>query len=414
MKWKEKLNKLRFSADGDRTFSHVVLFFLVMVLLTLIARGTAGTRLARVTTISPTGGELSRSIRVSGTAKPVGSHFITVPAGLTVSRVNKTTLDKVSEGDVIAVIDQAALDELVIRERARLRQMELQLESQLKWSGVSARDLNAAQKDYDRAKEKYDRIQADEDSTQEDILAAMTALDEARVELEQARAEYNEQVLLKEPSARTLMLDIDTATARVNELLRVQDQEYQILAEASGLISDQPLTEETVTTGQEQIGISGIGKGFTLTFQVPKEDVDDLTRNEPRLTVTQGDLEVSIEKYSADVTTLDQSFVTFTASLRETGWTTDPITVTGDLWKEEYDVCIPMSALRQDSDGYFVYVLSTTQTLMGIDKRVSRVDVSIEQTDGRYAAVSGSLGSEQVILSSSKPLSDGDSVRVGP
>ena len=114
------------------------------------------------------------------------------------------------------------------------------------------------------------------------------------------------------------------------------------------------------------------------------------------------------------MTTLDQSFVTFTASLRETGWTTDPITVTGDLWKEEYDVCIPMSALRQDSDGYFVYVLSTTQTLMGIDKRVTRVDVSIEQTDGRYAAVSGSLGSEQVILSSSKPLSDGDSVRVGP
>ena len=401
MKWKEKLNKLRFSADGDRTFSHVVLFFLVMVLLTLIARGTAGARLARVTTISPTGGELSRSVRVSGTAKPVGSHFTTVPAGLTVTKVNKITLDKVSEGDVIAIIDQAALDELVIRERARL-------------SDVSDRDLNSAQKDYDRAKEKYDGIQADEDSTQEDILAAMTTLDQARADLEQAREEYKEQVLMKEPSARTLMMDIDTATARVNELLRVQDQEYQILAEASGLISDQPLAEGIVTTGQEQIGISGIGKGFTLTFQLPKEETGDLMRNEPRLTVTQGELEVTIEKYSSDVTTLDQSFVTFTASLRETGWTTDPITVTGDLWKEEYDICIPMSALRQDSDGYFVYVLNTTQTLMGIDKRVSRVDVSIEQTDGRYAAVSGPLGSEQVILSSSKPLSDGDSVRVGP
>lgn len=414
MKWKEKLNKLRFSTDGDRTFSHVVLFFLVMVLLTLIARGTAGAKLARVTVISPTGGELSRSIRVSGTAKPVGSHFSAVPAGLTVSKVMKTTLDKVSEGDLIAVVDQAALDEMVIRERAKLRQMELQLESQLKWSGVSTRDLNAAQKDYDRAKDKYDRIQADEDSTQDEILSAMADLDEARVDLDLAREEYNEQVLLKEPSARTLMLDIDTATARVDELLRVQAQAYQILAEASGLISDQPLTEGAVTTGQEQIGISGIGKGFTLTFHVPKEDVDDLTQNEPRLTVTQGELEVSIEKYSADVTTLDQPYVTFTASLRETGWTTDPITVTGDLWKEEYEVCIPMSALRQDSDGYFVYVLSTTQTLMGIDKRVSRVGISIEQTDGRYAAVSGSFGSEQVILSSSKPLSDGDSVRVGP
>ena len=56
MKWKEKLNKLRFSADGDRTFSHVVLFFLVMVLLTLIARGAAGAKLARVSVISPSSG----------------------------------------------------------------------------------------------------------------------------------------------------------------------------------------------------------------------------------------------------------------------------------------------------------------------------------------------------------------------
>ena len=59
--------------------------------------------------------------------------------------------------------------------------------------------------------------------------------------------------------------------------------------------------------------------------------------------------------------------------------------------------------------------METTQTLMGTDKRVVRRDIFIENTDGRYAAVSGDLNnSDQVILSSSKPLSDGDSVRVGP
>ena len=107
--------------------------------------------------------------------------------------------------------------------------------------------------------------------------------------------------------------------------------------------------------------------------------------------------------------------VTFTAKLRETGWTDKGISITGDLWRSDYDLCVPMSALRQDSDGYFVYVMETTQTLMGTDKRIVRRDVYIENTDGPYAAVSGNISSnDQVILSSSKPLSDGDSVRVGP
>ena len=415
MKFKDKLKIIFFSSDRDRTFSHVLIFFFVMVLLTLIARGTAGAKLARVTLDSPSSGELSRSIRVTGSAKPVISHFSAVPAGLTIEKVEKKVLDKVSTGDVIAVVNQAALDELVIRQRAALQQMENQLESQLKWSDVSDRDLKAAQKTYNRKKEEYDRIKADEDSSKEEILDAMEAVDAARAALSLAQEEYYEEVLLEEPSARLLMLDIDAATARVAELLAIQAQEYKIYAETAGILADQPLTDGTVTTGEEQIGISGHGKGFILAFQIPQEDAEDLIRNNPELTVTQKELEVTIEKYSVDVTTRDQPFVTFTASLREPGWTEDPITVTGDLWSEEYDICIPMSALRQDTNGYFVYVMETTQTLMDIDKRAIRRDIYIENTDGRYAAVSGNISSnDQVILSSSKPLSDGDSVRVGP
>lgn len=413
MKWKDKLQKLRSSSDSDRTFSHVLLFFFVMVLLTLIARGTAGSRLARVTVTTPTSQDLSQSVQLYGTAKPIGNYFSTVPAGLTVSQVKKGPLDSIVKGDVIAVIDQPSLDELVIRERARLRQMELQLESQLKWAYVSDRDLKNAQKNYDRAKEKYDRLQADEDSSKEDILAAMAKVDEARIALGLAQEEYYEEMLLEEPAARTLVLDIDAAAARVNELMQLKAQEYQIIAGSGGIVADQPLTEGCLTNGTEIISISTPGNGFTLTFQARQEDALGLFRYEPQLTATQEEAEEVLRSYNADVSTLDQPTVTFTAKLRQTAWTDGSITITGKLWQDDYDTCVPMSALRQDSHGYFVYVMETTQTLMGIDKRVTRVSVSIEKTDGRYAAVSGLSGHEQVILSSSKPLSDGDSVRVG-
>ena len=415
MKLKEKLKNLRLSFDNDRTFSHVLLFFFVMVLLTLIARGTAGAKLARVSVISPGGQELKQSVQFYGTAKPVANVFITVPGGLTIEKVLKEPMDSVAKGDAIALINQAALDELVIRQRASLRQMELSLESQLKWSDVSDRDLKAAQKACDKAQESFDKIKDDDEVSVEDKTAAREKLNAAQETLRLAQEAYLEEMLLEQPGARTLVLDIAALEAKINTLVFFQEQQYQILSESTGLLADLSLEENMVTTGNEVIGICTSGNGLTLTFQASKEDANNILKYEPDLKATQEELEEALRSFDPDINTLGQDMVTFTAKLRETGWTDKGISITGDLWRSDYDLCVPMSALRQDSDGYFVYVMETTQTLMGIDKRVVRRDIYIENTDGRYAAVSGNISSnDQVILSSSKPLSDGDSVRVGP
>ena len=415
MKLKEKLKNLRISFDNDRTFSHVLLFFFVMVLLTLIARGTAGAKLARVSVISPGGQELKQSVQFYGTAKPVANVFITVPSGLTIEKVLKEPMDSVAKGDAIALINQAALDELVIRQRASLRQMELSLESQLKWSDVSDRDLKAAQKACDKAQESFDKIKDDDEVSVEDKTAAREKLNAAQETLRLAQEAYLEEMLLEQPGARTLVLDIAALEAKINTLVFFQEQQYQILSESTGLLADLSLEENMVTTGSEVIGICTSGNGLTLTFQASKEDANNILKYEPKLTATQEELKEELRSFDPDINTLGQNMVTFTAKLRETGWTDKGISITGDLWRSDYDLCVPMSALRQDSDGYFVYVMETTQTLMGTDKRIVRRDVYIENTDGRYAAVSGNISSnDQVILSSSKPLSDGDSVRVGP
>ena len=415
MKLKEKLKNLRISFDNDRTFSHVLLFFFVMVLLTLIARGTAGAKLARVSVISPGGQELKQSVQFYGTAKPVANVFITVPSGLTIEKVLKEPMDSVAKGEAIALINQAALDELVIRQRASLRQMELSLESQLKWSDVSDRDLKAAQKACDKAQESFDKIKDDDEVSVEDKTAAREKLNAAQETLRLAQEAYLEEMLLEQPGARTLVLDIAALEAKINTLVFFQEQQYQILSESTGLLADLSLEENMVTTGNEVIGICTSGNGLTLTFQASKEDANNILKYEPKLTATQEELKEELRSFDPDINTLGQDMVTFTAKLRETGWTDKGISITGDLWQSDYDLCIPMSALRQDSDGYFVFVMETTQTLMGIDKRVVRRDIYIENTDGRYAAVSGNISSnDQVILSSSKPLSDGDSVRVGP
>ena len=418
MKWIDKLKNLRFS-DSDphqqKTLSHVLLFFFVMVLLTLISRGAAGSNTARVTLITPSSQELKQTVQFYGTASPLPNVFAPVTGGLTISKVNKQPLDEVKEGDAIAEADQAALDELITRRRAALRQMELSLESQLKWSGISTRGVDDAEKALAKVQEAFDKIKSDSDVSAEEKVAARDKVTEAQKALDEAVAEYNEEVLQKYPSARTLMLDIAAAQAVVDALIQVQAQQYQILAPANGLLANQPLTEGSVTTGTEVIGISTPGNGFTLTFQTTPEEANDILSYGTELTATQEELKEVLRSYNLDLDTLGKEYRTFTAKLRETAWTDKSIAITGDVWASNHDVCVPMSALRQDSDGYFVYVMETTQTLMGIDKRAVRRDVFIENTDGRYAAVSGNISSnDQVILSSSKPLSDGDSVRVGP
>lgn len=415
MKWNEKIKNLRLSFGADRTFSHVLIFFFVMILLTLIARGTAGAKLARVSVISPSNAELKQTVYFYGTAKPVANAFITVPGGLTVEKVLKKPMDTVTKGEAIALIDRAALDELVIRQRASLRQMELSLESQLKWSGISTRDMDAAQKALTKAQEAFDKIKSDTDVSAEEKTAARDKLTQAQQTFAEAQAAYHEQVLQKQPGARTMMLDIAALEEKVNALILYQEQQYQILSESNGLLAELSLEEGLTTTGSEVIGICTAGNGLTLTFQASREDANNILKYEPELTATQEELEETLRSFDPDINTLGQEMVTFTAKLRETGWTEKGIAITGDLWASNHDICIPMSALRQDSNGYFVYVMETTQTLMGIDKRAVRIDVYIENTDGRYAAVTGGLSTNhQVILSSSKPLSDGDSVRVGP
>ena len=415
MKLKDKLKSILFSSNRDRTFTHVLLFFFVMVLLTLISRGANGAKLARVSVISPSSGELKQSVQFYGTAEPVPNVFISVPGGLTIEKILKEPMDSIAKGEAIALINQTALDELVIRQRASLRQLELSLESQLKWSGISTRDVEAAEKALAKAQEAFDKIKSDSEVSAKDKTAAREKLTAAQDTLKLEQDAYYEEVLQKQPSARTMMLDIAAAQEEVDTLIQVQNTGYQILAESAGLLADQPLTEGTVTSGTELISICSSGNGLTLTFQVTQADADSLLKYQPELKATQSEFEEILRSYDVSLETRNMDMVTFTSKLRETEWTDKGITITGDLWKSDYDLCLPMSALRQDSHGYFVYVRATTQTLMGTDKRVVRRDVYIENTDGRYAAVSGNLNSnDQVILSSSKPLSDGDSVRVGP
>ena len=100
------------------------------------------------------------------------------------------------------------------------------------------------------------------------------------------------------------------------------------------------------------------------------------------------------------------------------------LTVTGDVTAGQsftfslgeksanYDVIVPNSAIREDSAGSFVYVVDAKSTPVGNRYTTRRMDVTVITSDESNTAVSGLLGSEFVITTSSVPITAGQQVRL--
>ncbi|MCL2663514.1 MAG: hypothetical protein FWE83_09340 [Oscillospiraceae bacterium] len=81
---------------------------------------------------------------------------------------------------------------------------------------------------------------------------------------------------------------------------------------------------------------------------------------------------------------------------------------------ENYNIVVPNTAVRSDSNGDFVLLLESRSSPLGNRFVAQRVDVNILARDDTHTAVSGGLSSwgDFVITHSSRPINPGDQVRL--
>lgn len=81
---------------------------------------------------------------------------------------------------------------------------------------------------------------------------------------------------------------------------------------------------------------------------------------------------------------------------------------------DSYACCVPISALRQDSTGDHVLTAEASNGVLGEALVARRVPVTVLDTDGTRAAISGALTHDaQVITRVDKAISEGDRLRPG-
>jgi len=80
--------------------------------------------------------------------------------------------------------------------------------------------------------------------------------------------------------------------------------------------------------------------------------------------------------------------------------------------KSASGLCVPLSALYSDGTQQYVLSVWETATAMGTEWTVTRVNVSVSDSNESYATITGLSGDAQIVTTADRTLKDGDRVRI--
>ena len=76
-----------------------------------------------------------------------------------------------------------------------------------------------------------------------------------------------------------------------------------------------------------------------------------------------------------------------------------------------YDACVPLEALHLNTEGYYVYVVETEETVLGEQLTARQFPVTVTAKDNAAAAVEGVQPGHEIVVSADRIMEDGRRVR---
>ena len=226
-----------------------------------------------------------------------------------------------------------------------------------------------------------------------------------------------------------LLKDISTELNldyQLDSLQKQRDEIAEMQANAVGATIDAPIsgtiTSVTVKAGDEAqpdtalVTMQPEGKGFTMSFSVTNDQAKRLSVGDKADLVNSwryDDMDITLASIKPDTTDPGQKkLLTFDI----TGDDVTPgqtLNVSVGQKSANYDLIVPNSAIREDSNGKFILIVESKSSPLGNRYVATRVDVEVLASDDTQSAVSGGLyGYEFVITTSTQPVEAGKLVRL--
>ncbi|MCD7857412.1 MAG: biotin/lipoyl-binding protein [Clostridiales bacterium] len=227
----------------------IAAFFLLMLALTLFARGMAGAAQTAVTTQTPRAATVTETLALSGTVESQSVEVLTLPDGLTVQSVLVTEGQTVQEGDGLIQVDTDTIAQALTQAQGELDKLNLQLEAYQEEETADESALSSAQTAYDRAKEDAASA-ASAQSTQ--VSRAKSAVSEAKSALSDAKSDL--KALKNQRSALNSTITQEKETlADLEGQLAEAEQTAQAAEDASGVTPEPEAVSAEVSSLEAQI-----------------------------------------------------------------------------------------------------------------------------------------------------------------
>ena len=259
--------------------------------------------------------------------------------------------------------------------------------------------------------ETYDDLKARSDSYE----SLKAAVDSAETALEDALFALAEQKKNDSKQSAKDQLNLQAQKEEIAKLEKENAVGAEVTAKTAGTVSTiSAVAGREVAAGTALATIEVVDRGYTLKFSVTKEQAQKVRLGDKAeisnywwgsgidATLTQ------IMPDSANPSTNKLLVFTLTGEVSSG----DNLNLSIGQKSANYDAVIPSSAVRSDSNGTFVLVLTAKSTPLGNRYTATRVDVKVLAQDDTKSAVSGLSYGDFVITTSSKPLDAGMQVRM--
>ena len=270
--------------------------------------------------------------------------------------------------------------------------------------------LDTATVNYDNKKAIYEGIQTATAAVKE----KQRALEDQVFALEEQRKTDNKAIRLEQLDLKEMRYQISKAQQEVNELQQ-EATEPEVKAKVNGVIENIAVTAgKPIDSGTTACTITVPDMGYNVSFSVTKDQARKVHTGDQATIANYwgGDLTATLSSIKTDPKN-PQNGKILTFDIRGDVEPGSNLNLSVGQKSAQYDTIVPNSAIRSDSNGDFIYVVTSKSSPLGNRYVATRVDVEKVAGDDTNTTVSGGVNAyDYVITTSSKPIKDKDLVRL--
>ncbi|SHO54214.1 efflux RND transporter periplasmic adaptor subunit [Anaerocolumna xylanovorans] len=321
------------------------------------------------------------------------------------------TEDKKADASVLEAvrtkISRAEEDEKAVEEEWEKKQKTAREKAEVILKDLEA--IKAGSYDYSKEEQAFKKNLQEAERT---LKAAELQQNSTEEKGREAREGEEKKEASENIDRSVLMIDIDKAAQELKQLQNIINGKGKIHAPADGAVTTNNLEPGLLLTGQEKLVITTGGYGLTMSADA--EDMKHFAAGDT-VTVKTGDGENTVTSQIENIELTGQdNKVNFTAILPEGNYQAgESLAFTLSKDSSDYRNCIPIQALRQDSQGTYILLVKEKESVLGTIQEAFRMNVTVLSMDFKMAAVEASLTEkDQIITTGNRSFKEGDRVRV--